>query len=80
MRISGPNNLFSFVDTSCTQCGSPPNLLVITFLFYQQTIKTIMSPPPAATFLALHPRDNNIIAIGSDDSSIQIYDATFNEV
>ncbi|CAA3006575.1 topless-related protein 4-like isoform X2 [Olea europaea var. sylvestris] len=45
-----------------------------------KTIKTIMSPPPAATFLALHPRDNNIIAIGSDDSSIQIYDATFNEV
>jgi predicted amidohydrolase YtcJ len=39
-----------------------------------------MAPPPAATFLALYPRDNNIIAIGREDSSIQIYNVRTDEV
>ena len=34
---------------------------------------TFMAPPPAATFLAFYPLDNDIIAIGREDSSIQIY-------
>ncbi|XP_055960299.1 topless-related protein 4-like isoform X2 [Mercurialis annua] len=38
-----------------------------------KTMTTFMPPPPAATFLAFHPQDNNIIAIGMEDSSIQIY-------
>nr|XP_043628394.1 topless-related protein 4-like [Erigeron canadensis] len=38
-----------------------------------KTMTTFMSPPPAATFLAFHPQDNNVIAIGMEDSSIQIY-------
>ncbi|XP_059459143.1 topless-related protein 4-like isoform X1 [Corylus avellana] len=38
-----------------------------------KTMTTFMAPPPAATFLAFHPQDNNIIFIGMDDSSIQIY-------
>ncbi|CAI9782458.1 unnamed protein product [Fraxinus pennsylvanica] len=38
-----------------------------------QKMATFMPPPPAATFLAFHPQDNNIIAIGMDDSSILIY-------
>jgi len=39
-----------------------------------------MAPPPAATFLAFHPQDNNIIAIGMEDSSIQIYNVRVDEV
>ncbi|KAL2513942.1 WD repeat domain-containing protein [Forsythia ovata] len=39
-----------------------------------------MPPPSAATFLAFHPQDNNIIAIGMDDSSIQIYNVQVDEV
>ncbi|KAJ0586758.1 putative transcription factor WD40-like family [Helianthus annuus] len=39
-----------------------------------------MAPPPAATFLAFHPQDNNIIAIGMDDSTIQIYNVRVDEV
>ncbi|KAG5590854.1 hypothetical protein H5410_041368, partial [Solanum commersonii] len=45
-------------------------------LFNMMTFKTMtifMFAPPAATFLAFHPQDNNVIAIGVDDSSIQIY-------
>jgi len=39
-----------------------------------------MAPPPAATFLAFYPPDNNIIAIGREDSSIQIYNVYTDEV
>lgn len=45
-----------------------------------QTMTTFMPPPPAATFLAFHPQDNNIIAIGMDDSTIQIYNVRIDEV
>lgn len=41
---------------------------------------TFMPPPPAATFLAFHPQDNNIIAVGMEDSSIQIYNVRYDEV
>ncbi|KAH7416089.1 hypothetical protein KP509_14G074500 [Ceratopteris richardii] len=52
-------------------------------LFNMMTFKvmtTFMSPPPAATFLAFHPQDNNIIAIGLEDSSIHIYNVRVDEV
>lgn len=45
-----------------------------------QTMTTFMPAPPAATFLAFHPQDNNVIAIGMDDSSIQIYNVRVDEV
>jgi hypothetical protein len=45
-----------------------------------QTMTTFMPPPPAATVLAFHPQDNNIIAIGMEDSSIQIYNVRVDEV
>ncbi|KAK3438709.1 hypothetical protein EUGRSUZ_C03255 [Eucalyptus grandis] len=45
-----------------------------------ETITTFMDPPPAATFLAFHPQDNNIIAIGMEDCSIQIYNVRLDEV
>lgn len=50
------------------------------FCFSLQTMTTFMAPPPAATSLAFHPQDNNIIAIGMDDSSIQIYNVRVDEV
>lgn len=55
--------------------------LHVKFLFsIVQTMTTFMPPPPAATFLAFHPQDNNIIAIGMEDSSIQIYNVRVDEV
>ncbi|XVF89354.1 hypothetical protein PTKIN_Ptkin19aG0123600 [Pterospermum kingtungense] len=42
---------------------------VLTF----KTMTTVMPPSPAATSLAYHPQDNNIVAIGMDDSAILIY-------
>ncbi|XP_039019288.1 topless-related protein 1-like [Hibiscus syriacus] len=41
---------------------------------------TFMSPPPVATYLAFHPQDNNIIAIGMDDSTVYIYNVRLDEV
>ncbi|KAK6124891.1 hypothetical protein DH2020_041377 [Rehmannia glutinosa] len=44
------------------------------------TMTTFMPPPPAATSLVFHPQDNNVIAIGMEDSSIQIYNVRLDEV
>ncbi|XP_065630534.1 topless-related protein 4 isoform X1 [Quercus suber] len=41
---------------------------------------TFMSPPPAATSVALNPHDNNIVVIGTDDSFIHIYNIRVDEV
>ncbi|XP_018462545.1 topless-related protein 1 [Raphanus sativus] len=45
-----------------------------------KTEKTYMPPPPAATFLALLPSDSNIVGVGFEDSSIQIYNLKTSEV
>ncbi|PPD87380.1 hypothetical protein GOBAR_DD15668 [Gossypium barbadense] len=46
----------------------------------EAVMTTFMSPPPASTFLAFHPQDNNIIAIGMEDSTIHIYNVRVDEV
>ncbi|GLU01278.1 hypothetical protein SLE2022_185900 [Rubroshorea leprosula] len=45
-----------------------------------KTMMTIMPPSPAATCLAFHPQDNNIVAIGMDDSVILIYNVRLAKV
>ncbi|KAJ4850013.1 RNA polymerase II associated Paf1 complex subunit Tpr1 [Turnera subulata] len=45
-----------------------------------KTMTTFMSPPPAATCLAFHPQDNNLVAVGLDDSTISIYNVRVDEV
>ncbi|XP_018476375.2 topless-related protein 1 isoform X1 [Raphanus sativus] len=45
-----------------------------------KSVTTYIPPPPAATFLELHPSDNNIIGIALEDSSIQIYNLVTSEV
>ncbi|KAK8619660.1 hypothetical protein V6N13_135942 [Hibiscus sabdariffa] len=58
-------------------CGGKVSLFnMMTF----KVMTTFMAPPPASTFLAFHPQDNNIIAIGMDDSAIHIYNVRVDEV
>lgn len=45
-----------------------------------QLMEDYMPPPPAATCLAFHPLDNNIIAIGMEDSIIQIFNIQLTKV
>ncbi|XVF35630.1 hypothetical protein REPUB_Repub18cG0162700 [Reevesia pubescens] len=45
-----------------------------------KTMATFMTPPPVATYLAFHPLDNNIIAIGMEDSSIYIHNVRLDQV
>lgn len=45
-----------------------------------QVMATFMPPPPISTVLAFHPQDNNIIAIGMQDSTIHIYNVRVDEV
>jgi WD40 repeat protein len=58
-------------------CGGKVSLFnMMTF----KVMTTFMPPPPAPTFLAFHPQDNNIIAIGMEDSTIHIYNVRVDEV
>lgn len=70
------NNL----SCSCSQLSYFYPFITIFLMLIMQTMTTFMPPPPAATFLAFHPQDNNIIAIGMEDSSIQIYNVRVDEV
>ncbi|KAI5355956.1 hypothetical protein L3X38_008851 [Prunus dulcis] len=45
-----------------------------------KTMKKVMPPPPAATCLTFHPRDDNIVAIGMDSSTIVIYNLHSDEI
>lgn len=62
------------------RCDASLSNLQHIFLAASQVMTTFMPPPPAATFLAFHPQDNNIIAIGMEDSTIQIYNVRVDEV
>lgn len=53
---------------------------MIEFNECAQKIRNVMPPPPAATCLMFYPQDNNIIAIGMDDSTILIYNIRVDEV
>ncbi|KAG6472557.1 hypothetical protein ZIOFF_070023 [Zingiber officinale] len=57
-------------------CGKVSLLNMRTF----KVITTFMPTPPAATSLAFHPEDNNMIAAGMEDSSILIYNIRIDEV
>jgi WD40 repeat protein len=52
----------------------------MSFVGKSQIMTTFMSPPPAATYLAFHPQDNNIVAVGMNDSTIHIYNVRVDEV
>ncbi|KAL7188027.1 hypothetical protein ACSBR1_037965 [Camellia fascicularis] len=45
-----------------------------------KVMKNFMGPPPATTYLAFHPQDNNIIAIGMEDSTILIFNVQTDEI
>ncbi|KAF3456286.1 hypothetical protein FNV43_RR00936 [Rhamnella rubrinervis] len=58
-------------------CGGKVSLFnMMTF----KVLTTFMPPPPASTFLAFHPMDNNIIPVGMEDSMIHIYNVRVDEV
>ncbi|XP_028118989.1 topless-related protein 1-like [Camellia sinensis] len=45
-----------------------------------ETMATFMHPPSMPMYVSIYPYNNNIIAIGMDDSTVLIYDARANEV
>ena len=57
-----------------------PFIEFTNFVNLSQVMITFMAPPPPSTYLAFYPQDNNIIAIGMEDSSIQIYNVRIDEV
>ena len=86
---AGKVSLFNRMTFKVFNCNLQlfPELFSILFVFTlltwvncSQLMTTFMSPPPAATFLAFHPQDNNIIAVGMEDSTFQIYNVRVDEV
>lgn len=75
--LCGEFSLYSYIFK---KFASISVVIFLVNLLQLQTMTTFMPPPPAATFLAFHPQDNNIIAIGMEDSSIQIYNVRVDEV
>ncbi|KAL6282031.1 hypothetical protein ACE6H2_012960 [Prunus campanulata] len=55
---------------------SPTRGMISIFEYLQR----FMPPPPAATYLAFHPQDDSIVAIGMDNSTIVIYNLHSYEV
>lgn len=74
------HTLLSALVFLIVRCDASLSPLQYFFLAASQVMTTFMPPPPAATFLAFHPQDNNIIAIGMEDSTIQIYNVRVDEV
>ncbi|XP_022637350.1 topless-related protein 2 [Vigna radiata var. radiata] len=58
-------------------CGGKISLFNIMSF---KVMTTFMPPPPIPTCLAFHPKDNNIVAIGMNDSTVHIYNVRVNEV
>ncbi|XP_020245971.1 topless-related protein 2-like isoform X2 [Asparagus officinalis] len=79
-------NMMTFKVSFTTFCIKEHAILLIMFPHYLsrhlslQVMTTFMPPPAASTFLAFHPQDNNIIAIGMEDSTIHIYNVRVDEV
>ncbi|KAL5559751.1 hypothetical protein UlMin_035962, partial [Ulmus minor] len=45
-----------------------------------KVLASFMSPPPTPTYLALHLKDNNIMAVGTEDGGIHIYNVPVDKV
>ncbi|KAG5555885.1 hypothetical protein RHGRI_006513 [Rhododendron griersonianum] len=67
----------NYADVIISACGGAISLFNRWGL---NVLKTFMPPPPASTFLAFHPQDDDIIAIGMEDSTIHIYNHRKNKV
>ncbi|CAL5003896.1 unnamed protein product [Urochloa decumbens] len=63
----------------CVMSASGGKVSMFNIMTFQ-IFHTFMAPPPAATFIAFHPRDINIVALGMEDSSIQIYNLNVEQV
>ncbi|CAN8231897.1 unnamed protein product [Cochlearia groenlandica] len=51
-------------------CGGK---VILTNMWTFKVMATLREAPPASTFLSFHPQDSNIIGVGMEDSSIDIY-------
>ncbi|XP_011081521.1 protein TPR3-like isoform X3 [Sesamum indicum] len=64
----------SYVISASGRMVSLYNMLIF------KKLRNVMPAPPAATCIVFYPPDNNIIAIGMDDSTILIYNIRVDEV
>uniref|UniRef100_A0A0A9EY17 Uncharacterized protein n=1 Tax=Arundo donax TaxID=35708 RepID=A0A0A9EY17_ARUDO len=66
-------------NESCVLSASGGKVSVFSMMTFK-VVYTLVAPPPAATFIAFHPRDTNIIAFGMEGSTIHIYNPSVGQV
>ncbi|XP_049396054.1 protein TOPLESS-like isoform X3 [Solanum stenotomum] len=71
---------FALSKNACYVISTSGGKISLFNMMTFKRVRTFMPPPPAATYIAFHPQDNNIIAIGMDNSAIQIYNVRLDEV
>ncbi|KAH0703657.1 hypothetical protein KY285_017935 [Solanum tuberosum] len=71
---------FALSKNACYVISTSGGKISLFNMMIFKRVRTFMPPPPAATYIAFHPQDNNIIAIGMDNSTIQIYNVRLDEV
>ncbi|XP_062163382.1 protein TOPLESS-like isoform X3 [Alnus glutinosa] len=84
-ELTGPNteeavSCFALSKNDSYLMSASGGMISLFNMITFQTMKTIMRPPPAATCIAFHPQDNNIVAIGMDNSMVLIYNVRLGEV
>ncbi|CDP21481.1 unnamed protein product, partial [Coffea canephora] len=77
--IKSPSCIALSKNDSCVMSASDGKVSLFNMMAFK-VMTTFMPLPLAITYLAFHPQDNNIIAIGMEDSTIQIYNVRVDEV
>lgn len=71
---------FSLSKNDCYIASASGGAISLFNMLTFKRMKTVLPPPPAATCIAFYPLDNNIVAIGMEDSTIIIYHFRLNEI
>ncbi|KAL9675098.1 hypothetical protein QQ045_003298 [Rhodiola kirilowii] len=73
-NLEGRISCFTFPKDKRYFLSTSGGMISIYDISNFKTLAKIMTPPPAATSLAIHPEGNKTFVFGMEDSSIQIYD------
>ncbi|CAN0877532.1 Topless-related protein 4 [Linum grandiflorum] len=71
---------FALSKNDCYLLSASGGKITLYNMLTFKTLAFVAPPKPAATCLAFHPKDNNIVAIGRDDCTILIYNVRLAQI
>ncbi|XP_027333301.1 topless-related protein 1-like [Abrus precatorius] len=80
IKCGNPVSCFALSKQDAYLISTSGGKISLFNIFTFKTLTTAMPPPPMVTSLAFYPEDNNIFAIGLDNSTILIYYVLKDEV